>query len=119
MTKAACRLLLWTPRVLGILVALFVGIFALDVFGENRPLGETLVALFMHLVPSLVLLATVALAWRWEWVGGAVFLSLAAFYTLTTLDHPTWILAIAGPLVVVGTLYGLAWRHRAELHPRA
>jgi hypothetical protein len=119
MTKAACRLLLWTPRVLGILVALFIGIFALDVFTEGRPLGETLVALVMHLLPSLVLLAAVTLAWRWEWVGGAVFLILATLYTLTTLDHPTWIPVIAGPLAVVGALFGLAWRHRAELHPRA
>ena len=85
MTKAACRLLLWTTRVLGILVALFIGMFALDVFTEGRPLGET----------------------------------LAALSTLTTLDHPTWIPVIAGPLAVVGALFGLAWRHRAELHPRA
>lgn len=119
MTKAVCRLLLWTPRVLGILVALFIGIFALDVFTEGRPIGETLIALVMHLLPTFVLLATVALAWRWEWIGGAVFLSLAALYTLTTLDHPTWIPLIAGPLVVVGTLFGLAWRHRTELHPQA
>jgi len=119
MTKAACRFLLWTPRILGILVALFIGIFALDVFTEGRSPGETLVALVMHLLPTLALLATVALAWRWEWIGGAGFLILAALYTLTTLEHPTWIPIIAGPLVVVGMLFGLAWRHRAELHPRA
>ena len=33
------RVLYWTPRVLGILFALFISIFALDVFGEGYSLS--------------------------------------------------------------------------------
>ena len=109
------RILLWIPRVLGILVALFLAVFALDVFGEGRPLGETLIAFLIHVIPSLLLLAVVALAWRREWVGAVVFILLAVAYSLWAAEHLAWILGIAGPLVVVGLLYLWSWRHHDEL----
>ena len=36
MTRRTKRWLFWAPRVLGVLFALFVGMFALDVFSEGR-----------------------------------------------------------------------------------
>ena len=75
------------------------GLFALDAFGEGIP------ALLLHLAPAILLLLVVALSWRWPWVGAVVFLALAAFYALNTLHRPDWILAISGPLSVVGVLF--------------
>ena len=40
-------LLFWTPRALCFLFALFLGLFAMDVFGEGRGVWGTVVALFM------------------------------------------------------------------------
>lgn len=110
MNRSTRSLILWSPRLLGILVALFLGLFALDSLGEG-------IGFVIHLAPTLLLLAAVAISWRWEWVGGVVFLSLAALYAATTLRHPDWILAIAGPMVVVGALYLLSWQHHRELRP--
>jgi len=119
MTSAVRKLMLWSPRILGILVALFLGVFALDAFGEGKGFVEALPGFLIHASPALVLLATVAVSWRWEWVGGLVFIALAALYTATTLNHVDWILAIAGPLFVVGSLFLVSWRHRKELHARS
>ena len=116
MTRTSARLLLWAPRVLGIAVSLFIGMFALDAFGEGKPLSETIAAFLLHLVPALVLLLTVALSWRWEWVGGITFVTLATVYAvMVSSNHPDWMLVISGPLLVVGALFLWSWRHHGEL----
>src|SRR5262249_53398337 len=70
MKTTSKRLLFWTPRVLCLLFAAFISLFALDVFGESRGFWQTALALAMHLIPTFILLAVLALSWRWEWIGG-------------------------------------------------
>lgn len=101
------QLLYWLPRVLSILFALFISIFALDVFGEGYTFGETLVALFMHLVPTFIIVVTILIAWRWERVGAALFFALALTYFIMA-DGRWLILPI--PLIIVSLLFLLSWR---------
>ena len=101
-------LLLWSPRVLGILVSLFLGLFALDSFSEGRPFVESLGAFAIHVAPAVLLLAVVAISWRWPWVGAVTFIGLAAAYT-TMVRRLDWILLISGPLLVVGALFLWSW----------
>jgi hypothetical protein len=119
MKYASGKLMLWSPRILGILVALFLGLFALDVFEPGKRFGEVLPGFLIHITPSVVLLLIVAVSWRWEWVGGIVFVALATFYAVTQSNHVDWILVIAGPLVFVGVLFFLSWSHHNELHARS
>jgi len=120
MSPIARRLLFWTPRVLGIAFALFISVFALDVFGEHYPLPQLLIALAMHLIPTALIVATVAVAWRWEWVGAVLFFGLGAAYIAGTRSHFDWTAcaAIAGPAFLMGLLFLLNWRYRAELRRR-
>ena len=76
------RLLYWLPRVLTILFALFISIFALDVFDEGYSVGETIIALFMHLVPTFIVVIVLLIAWRWERIGAALFIALALLFML-------------------------------------
>ena len=111
MKQPANRLLLWAPRVLAILFAAFISIFALDVFGEGYSFWETIVALVMHLLPTAVVLVALAIAWRWQWVGGILFLALGLVYILV-FRQGHWIahLLISGPLFLVGALFlSSAW----------
>lgn len=114
------RLLHWTPRILGLLFAIFLSLFALDVFDEGYGSWETVVALFMHLVPTFIVLIVLAIAWRWEWVGAVLFCGLAVFYVLWTWGRFPFgtYLAISGPLLLVGILFLLNWRRRDELRER-
>ena len=113
------RLLIWAPRVLSILFALFLSLFALHVFGAGYTFTETLIALFMHLIPTFVLLLGLVLAWRWEWVGAVIFLGFAAWYLVEAWGSFSVVvlLSIAGPPLLIGLLYLIDWRYRAELRP--
>jgi hypothetical protein len=110
MTGRHRELLRWLPRALGIGVACFLALFALDVFREERGVLATTLALLVHLVPALLVVATLVVAWRRPWVGALVFLGLAAGYAAMVPRRPDWILVIGGPLALVGVLFALSWR---------
>lgn len=112
MASSTRKLLLWSPRILGIVVTLYLGHFALDEFGKGLTFAEALPTFVLHAVPSVLLLMAVALAWRWEWVGGTVFILLAVLYAATTWRRVDWVLAISGLLLGVGALY--LWSKRAR-----
>lgn len=97
------------PRILGITVALFVAIFALDALGPGKPISGFVI----HLLPALTLLAIVAVSWRWKWIGGFAFIGFAIAYAASVPQRLDWILVIAGPLLLVGVLFLWSWMHAA------
>lgn len=107
------RLLYWTPRVLSILFILFVSLFALDVFGQYQG-WDLLKALFIHLIPTYILIAATVIAWRYEFTGAVIFLGLALWYIwMVGFDKPlSWYIAISGPAALVGVLYFIHWLRR-------
>ena len=110
----ARRLLLWSPRVLGILVGIFLGLFALDALDEGIP------ALLLHVMPAAGVLLLVAVSWRREWLGGTMFVVLGAVYGVLAWrrGHVDWLLIVSGPLLIVGVLFLLSWWHHKELHAK-
>jgi hypothetical protein len=115
MSPSKSRLLLWSPRILGVAVCAFLGAFALDAFGGGKSLAQAVPDFAVHLAPVLALLAIVGISWRYEWVGAITFVSLALAYAYFARDHVSWIVAIAAPLLIVGLLFYWSWRHHAEL----
>jgi len=113
MTQQPSALLRWSPRILGILVCVFLSAFSFDAFNSQTSLAQSLPDFASHLTPVFLLLCIVAISWRWPWVGGAVFTVLAAAYAYFARDHMSWVLVIAGPLFAVGVLFLLSWRHGA------
>jgi hypothetical protein len=111
------RLLFWTPRILCLLFAGFVSLFALDVFQEHSGFWDTALALCMHLIPTWILLGILALAWKWEWVGGVLFSSLGALYLIAFWGRFHWstYLILSGSLFLLGALFLLNWWRRSEL----
>ena len=111
------RLLFWTPRILTILFAGFISVFALDVFDEGFGFWQTIPALLIHLIPTWILLVVLVMSWRWEWVGGILFNALGAFYPIMFWGRVHWLahLIISGPLFLIGMLFLLNWRYRTEL----
>lgn len=118
MRKSADGLIFWAPRALGVLFALFLSLFALDVFTPGISFWKALTALLIHLVPVYVALIALAIAWRWEWVGAILFFSLAVFYLVWTWGRVHWSakLGISGPLALIGLLFLLGWVRRSRLH---
>ncbi len=100
------KLIYWMPRVLGILFALFLSIFALDVFSEYG-FPMVLVALFMHLLPTLLLVGLLVFAWKKPFYGGIGFLVLAVGFALFFNREMELIgyLILSLPLLVIGVLF--------------
>ena len=124
MTQLSRRALFWTPRALSIVFIAFLSLFALDVFDGHLGFWQTVLALTIHLIPSLVLIAALVLAWRWEWIGAALYAAAGSLYVwwVVSMSRPVppamrlmWILTIAGPAFVIAGLFLANWLKRGDL----
>ncbi len=119
-SKPAMRWLYWLPRVLAILFALFISLFALDIFDMHLDFWGTLVGLAMHLIPTAILVVILVVAWRWEWIGGVAYPLLGVLYSLQARGLPwTNHLILAGPVVLIGLLFWASWLSRRKPAPAA
>lgn len=111
------QFLYWTPRVLCILFVLFLSLFSLDVFEEGFGFWGTCLALVVHLIPVYIVIITLVIAWRWEWIGAMLFIALAIFYLAWSWGrfHWTAYLSISGPLTLVGILFMVNWLVKTRL----
>ena len=116
MAITTARLLLWSPRIVGILVSLFISMFALDAFSEAKPFFQALPDFLIHLLPAFALLAIVGASFRWPWIGAVAFIGLAVVYAMTmSKGRLDWMLTISGPLMVVGALFLWSWFQQGKL----
>lgn len=101
------RFLYWTPRVLAMLFAAFISLFALDVFEPGAPFLHAVPALLVHLLPVYLILAALIIAWRWERLGALLFAGMALLYVAVFLGKFDWraYAAIAGPPTLIGALF--------------
>ncbi|MFA6594567.1 MAG: hypothetical protein WCT16_04930 [Candidatus Buchananbacteria bacterium] len=112
------RLIYWTPRILGLMFVGFLALFSLDVFSLGLGFWQTALGLLMHNIPALILLAIIVVSWRYEIVGGIVFILFGLGYIIMVLNNPfnwymlSWILEISGVAFLVGILFLINWRQR-------
>jgi len=97
------NVLLWLPRILSIFVITIISLLALDVFDQP----QWLLALGMHLLPSFLLTAITAIAWKNPKEGSGLFFILGLislwFYHFEALF-------ISIPLMIIGGLFFISDR---------
>ncbi|MCX6718251.1 MAG: hypothetical protein NTY81_01445 [Candidatus Staskawiczbacteria bacterium] len=115
------KFLYWTPRVSAVIFILFLALFSLDVFDGAYGFWGTALALFMHNIPSLILLAVLIISWRKEIIVGIIFILAGLFYIgLLFLNSRfewymiSWMITIAGPAILVGVLFIINWLKRKK-----
>lgn len=118
MNSFAKKFLFWTPRILCILFAAFLTLFVADVFGESSGFWKTSAALLIHMIPVFIVIAVLVIAWRREWVGGVFFNVLALYYLFANLRHLDWVMAVSGPLFLIGVLFLVNWLNRGLFKAR-
>lgn len=103
------KLLYWLPRILAIGYILFLGLFALDIFEQGKPMQEILMGLFIHLIPNFILLVVLVLAWKIEKLGGSVFILLSLIMS-AFFSNPFWVnFFLFSPLFLIGALFLISW----------
>ena len=118
MNKPVKQTLFWTPRILSILLIIFVALFSFDVFGEGAGFWETLGAFLLHNIPTFLLLAVLILGWRWEWVGTLGFVAFGVWYITFALTRGldvTAYLLLAGIPLLIGLLFLVGWFFRKQI----
>jgi hypothetical protein len=111
----------WLPRIICILAILFISIFALDAFNPEKTLWQQIVAFLMHLIPSFVLIIFLIIAWKWEFIGGIIFILLGLglspiiFMHNYNMNQSVWrsliiILVITTPFIIAGILFIVSHR---------
>ena len=123
MTHMSRRGLFWAPRALSIAFIAVLSFLALDVFDAGHGHLETLLALAMHLVPSFVLVVVLLLAWRWEWIGAALFAAAGVLHFILIIRQRPMppateiarMLPIEGMALVIASLWLANWIKRGDL----
>ena len=99
------RMSLFVGRGTALLGIGFISLFALDVFGMEGSLAHRLAGFLVHLAPSFVLAAILAVAWKWPGVGGALFIA-AGLSPLLLLANPLGTnLLLGGPFLLAGLAF--------------
>lgn len=104
MINTARTFLTWFPRLLAILFAGFISIFALDALDAHHTFLEQLGHILVHMLPTIAVLAALWLAWYRRIIGGLVFMILGMVFTI---HFGTWretglFLLFSMPLFVAG-----------------
>jgi len=114
--KKSIRIFHWLPRILCILAILFISLFAADAFKPGFTIWQQLGAFFLHLIPSFILLAFLIVAWKWELIGGIIFMVIGLAFSPFIFMHNYKmnhsvdvslgiIMLITFPFVVAGILF--------------
>lgn len=125
--EKSVRVFHWIPRIICILAILFVSLFALDAFAPGQPFLKQIGGFFIHLIPSFILLALLLVAWKWEIVGGTVFILLGlglsplVFYQNYKMNQSIGmslgiISAVTIPFALVGILFIVSYYKKKKLH---
>lgn len=100
------NVLRWTPRVLGVLYALFISLFAYDAWGTGAGFWEELAAFVVHLMPTYFVLVALVVAWHQPRMGGILFIILATvFGVIFGRGDPALLLLMALVPTAIGLLF--------------
>lgn len=95
----ADKIMYLSPRILSIIFALFLLIFALD--------SSSIIGFLIHLVPSLLVITLLVISWKKECFGSWLFIMLGGafmmyFKTYTSISS---FMMISFPLFLIGLLF--------------
>jgi hypothetical protein len=79
--KTFLRIIYWIPRIISILAIGFILLLGSDSFDPKLTLQDQLIGFMMHSIPGVVLLILLVVAWKWELVGGIIYMAIGIGFT--------------------------------------
>ncbi|MFH0977930.1 MAG: hypothetical protein V1837_01375 [Candidatus Woesearchaeota archaeon] len=106
-------LLYWSPRILAIMFIIFISLIALDSFGASGTFWQKTGNFVVHLIPSFILIAVLAISWKHELAGAAIFILFGLAYISMMRNFPVLVyIMISGPAIAIGVLFLANWYKR-------
>ena len=117
--KTNLKIVHWIPRILCILAILFISMFALDSFDPKLTIWQQIGEFLIHLIPTYILIALLIIAWKWELIGGIIFMVIGLGFSPgiylhnLQMNHSVMmslgiILMITLPFILIGGLFMLS-----------
>jgi hypothetical protein len=100
--------LIWIPRIITILYALFLMLFSFDAFDGDSGIFLKIMGFLVHNLPTVLLILVIILTWKRPLIAGILYLLTGLIFTIYL---KTWQHGIAAfsflslPLFVVGGLF--------------
>ena len=110
--KTIEKYLTWSPRIIASAFAGLLALFSLDAFEGAEPAGVKLEGFAVHLLPAVITIACLAVAWKYRLWGGVLFLFLGIVFTFYfgTATNIYNFMLISAPLFAAGVLFLLSAR---------
>jgi hypothetical protein len=104
------KFILWTPRILALLIAAFVVLMALDNFTTVAPADKQVLGFFISIAPAIVLIAGMIIALRYKIAGGIAILLMGIIMSvlLRISMKSLPFLILSTPVIVTGILFILS-----------
>jgi hypothetical protein len=124
MEKNINKFIYWTPRVLSILLIVFLAVLSLDIFDNDYGFWGTVLGLLIHNIPSFILLGILIISWKYEMVGGVAFILAGISFLVFTLVRETvepryMLLALSlilvAPVFLIGILFLVGWSKKNKI----
>jgi hypothetical protein len=113
-SKPQNKLLFWLPRIITIIFILFISMFSLDVFGMNQGFWAALFALFMHLLPTIILTLILIFFWKKSIWLGSMWIAFGIWYLAIMIPNMirqfefyylSWLVMFSGVAFVIAVLF--------------
>lgn len=101
---------IWIPRIVMIIMILFIGLFSLDAFEGNESIWHKLAGFLIHNIPSIALTLVLILTWKRPLWGGLIFLAVTTALTILwrAYNNMQTFLIFVVPLIIACLLFILA-----------
>jgi len=120
--KSSLKMIHGLPRIICILAILFISLFAFDAFEHGITIWQKIGAFLRHLIPSFILLIFLIIAWKWELIGGIIFITIGLGFSPYIFMHnfQSVALSLLGiacinmPFFLVGILFLISYRMKKK-----
>ena len=113
------RFLYYTPRIAGLLMIVFISLFALDVFSMGGNLWRQLLAFLLHAAPAILLAIVMVFAWRKPVIGFIIFGIAAIFFLRFVFIGQDFgagnFMMFVAPLALISGLFWINWKWKDAL----
>ncbi len=100
--------LIWIPRILTIVYALFLMLFSFDAFSGDSSLMLKILGFLIHNLPTVALILIIILTWKRTLIAGMLYLVAGLIFTIYFKTWQQGLMVfgfISLPLFIVGTMF--------------